>query len=598
MKSKLIAFWKGLDLFCKISAIAIIVVVILLLIAVFAGKGLAIFFSVVQLAGLIAAILMQVNIIKLESGKAWIKYLVLIVAVLLTVLNIMSYSWGQDKSTNSDITYQPMVSDTSEISEIPVETTVQVPYSASDCVGQDYLTIKNDFSTAGFYNIKVEEIEDLKYSETDKENIIESISIGDRTDFVKGQEFNKSNEVLIRYHVFERCTVTIHVDFVPNLILSKYDVDLLLNGIEKDTLEHGIDKEFEYSVIPGEYTITFESVESSSVKGEVSLTVDCDIEASYQISCHSDKVSVETIYVDRLTELAEGEVKLDVPASEYKYKNYTEVENALKTLGFTNIKHEVLYDIVLGWTEDGEVDSVSIAGNKDFKRGDVFVSDAEVVITYHMPEDANPANITMEKGSSNYISLDYLDVQQALKDLGFINIELEESTTEDASHNNGEVFVVNINGRSFDSGDVFSPSDRVCIKYYVVVEPQPVFYSTNDYETAKKGDTGIFSYKSTGKSYDIYWIIDFDEGYVYYFTEGNGESSCDRLKIESGTLNDKVIITYHDGGDEWSYSLHFNYINQPETLIMVDNDGFDYKYSTTSLDKALRLRNAKSIKDY
>ncbi len=385
---------------------------------------------------------------------------------------------------------------------------------------------------------------------------------------------------------------------MPNLILSKYDVDLLLNGIEKDTLEHGIDKDFEYSVLPGEYTITFESVESSSVKGEVSLTVDCDIEASYQISCHSDKVSVETIYVDRLTELAEGEVKLDVPASEYKYKNYTEVENALKTLGFTNIKHEVLYDIVLGWTEDGEVDSVSIAGNKDFKRGDVFASDAEVVITYHMPEDANPANITMEKVASNYIGLNYLEVQQALKDLGFTNIELEESTTEDASHNNGEVFVVNIDGRSFDVGDVFSPDDRVCIKYYVVVEPQPVFYSSNDYETAKKGDTGVFSYKSAGKSYDIYWIIDFDKGYVYYFTEGNGESSCDRLKIESGTLNDKVIITYHDGGDEWSYSLHFNYINHPETLIMVDNDGFDYKYSTTSLDKALSLRDAKSIKDY
>ncbi len=62
MKSKLIAFWKGLDLFCKISAISIIVVVILLLIAVLAGKGLAFFFSVIQLAGLISAILMQVNI--------------------------------------------------------------------------------------------------------------------------------------------------------------------------------------------------------------------------------------------------------------------------------------------------------------------------------------------------------------------------------------------------------------------------------------------------------------------------------------------------------------------------------------------------------
>lgn len=56
-------------------------------------------------------------------------------------------------------------------SEIPVETTAHVHYSASDCVGQDYLTIKNDFSIAGFYNIKVEEIEDLKFSETDNTNL-------------------------------------------------------------------------------------------------------------------------------------------------------------------------------------------------------------------------------------------------------------------------------------------------------------------------------------------------------------------------------------------------------------------------------------------
>ena len=152
----------------------------------------------------------------------------------------------------------------------------------------------------------------------------------------------------------------------------------------------GEPKDFEFTIEPGEYTLTFESDESSSVKGETSLTVDCDMDVSYKISCSSDKISIETLYVDRLAELADGEVKLDVPASEYKFKNYTEVEKALKSLGFTNIKHNVLYDIVLGWTDEGEVDSVSIAGNTDFKRGDVFTSDSEVIITYHMKEEDDP----------------------------------------------------------------------------------------------------------------------------------------------------------------------------------------------------------------
>lgn len=129
-------------------------------------------------------------------------------------------------------------------------------------------------------------------------------------------------------------------------------------------------------------------------------------------------------------------------------------------------------------------------------------------------------------------------------------------------------------------------------------EPSAVTYSTNDYETAKNGNSGVFSYVNRGASYDIYWIIDFDEEYVYYFTDGNGDEGCDKVKIESGDLNDVLIITYHDGGDSWSYGLHFHYKNQPTKLIMQDNDGFEYEYTTTDLTKALELRASKTIHEY
>lgn len=533
---------------------------------------------------------------KLDAKKKWIKFLVLVIVILFTILNVMSCSWGQSDPEKKDSNLSS--ADSTDASSV---ITVKTPYSAGECVGQDYSTIKSDFDSAGFTTIKIEKVEDLKPSESDKVNTVESISVDGNTEFVKGQDFNNSDAVAIRYHAYETCKLTIHVEFPQNLIFSTYDVNMFLNGVEKDTLKHGTDKDFEFSVDPGEYVLTFESAESPSVKGEVALTVDCDTDTSYKISCYNDKISVETLYVDRLTELAEGEVKLDVAASEYKHENYTEVETALKDLGFTNIKYEVLYDIVFGVTENGEVESISIAGNKDFKRGDVFTSDAEIIITYHMPEDDDPANITMPKSSSEYDGQNYLDIQQALKDLGFNNIELDEVTTEDSSYTDGEVILIEISGWSFDAGDVFSPDDKVYIKYYTVVEPEPgkaVFYSTNDYETAKKGNTGVFSYIKRGGSYDIYYVIDFDEGYVYYFTDGNGEDSCDRLKIESGDLNSNITITYHDDGTEWSYEIHFKYVNHPETLIMVDNDGSEWKYTTTNLDDALIIRNTKNIKDY
>ena len=522
MREKVSAKWGKLSTYGKIATVAIVVFALLFIVALLSEKTAATIIAVLQIALSVVAVLMHRGIIKIEQKKVWLKWLLLGIAALLTVLNVMSYSW---EAENKNKPTSNQTSDTS-IAAVPVAA----PYGAAECLEQDYTTIQAAFYAAGFTNIEAEKVEDLQATDVDKVNTIDAISVDGKTDFTKEQEFQSDDEVLIRYHGYAKCNVKIHVDFVPNLIFSKYDVNLLLNGIEEGTLTHGEDQDFEFSIDPGEYTLTFESAESSSVKGEVTLTVDCDVEASYKIACSSDKVSVETLYVDRLTELADGEVKLDVAASEYKHKNYEDVAAALKMLGFTNIKYEVLYDIVLGWTDDGEVESVSIADKTDFNRGDVFPADAEIVITYHMPEDDDPNKTT------------------------------ETIPAED--------------------------------------DNRPVFYSTNDYETAKQGNSGVFSYKSTGGSYDIYWIIDFDEGYVYWFTDGNGDSTCDRLKIDSGTLNDKVIITYHDGSDEWSYSLHFKYVDHPETLIMVDNDGFDYKYATTDLNNAISIRDTKTINDY
>ena len=49
-----------------------------------------------------------------------------------------------------------------------------------------------------------------------------------------------------------------------------------------------------------------------------------------------------------------------------------------------------LYDIVIGWTEEGEVDSVSVDGNTEFEQGDIFKKDAAIVITYHMKKEDDP----------------------------------------------------------------------------------------------------------------------------------------------------------------------------------------------------------------
>jgi hypothetical protein len=121
-------------------------------------------------------------------------------------------------------------------------------------------------------------------------------------------------------------------------------------------------------------------------------------------------------------------------------------------------------------------------------------------------------------------------------------------------------------------------------------------HSSNNRDIAKKGDSGVFAYQG-GNNY-IYIIIDFEEGYVYRFIEGNGDNSCERVKIDSGDLNQGLQVTYHDSGMTWSNWFHFKWKNQPEILILLDNDYFDWTFYETDIETALLLKSTKRITDY
>ena len=156
IKAKAIESWNSLDVFCKIVTVASAVVMLLLLVAIFAHKGFAIAFSVLQIAGLVVATLMHKEIIK--APKQYLKYIVLAVAIVFTVLNIMSYSWGTDTpsvqtppATNEDVENTP-----EEIDWANITLSNMLPEPHSNLMdilynGEDWLNIniynlsENDF---------------------------------------------------------------------------------------------------------------------------------------------------------------------------------------------------------------------------------------------------------------------------------------------------------------------------------------------------------------------------------------------------------------------------------------------------------------------
>ena len=615
IKDKASDKWRKLNTYSKVTTVAIAVFVLLCLVAFLFGKTAAGIIAVLQIVLTVAALLMKKQIIKVP--KSWIHFVALALAVVLLVpyVSLFKLDYGDaEKFAWSDILladvvpepesrFGEIIGNSSEYLSLYVYRTSAADYGEYvDACKEKGFTVEADQSEQSYYAYNADGYKlSLYYDESNSkmhigvdaaeqygtlvwpDSIIASMlpvpasTTGEITqDDDKGFQAYVSNTPIDEFKNYvAACAdrgfnidayesdesysaensegyklsvsyqgnsvisisvdepeyeVSIEIECVENWAFSKYDVDVYIDDSFEGTIDHGTTETFAVTMSKGTYEIRFVNAEDDEVTGTVVIDIHQDESLRYKISCTSTKIDVETI-VGTIAEYGEDEAPMPQSASSYKFDNYEDVQKELTDAGFTNISFEILYDIVLGWTDEGDIENISVDGKTDFDQGDIFKKDAPIVITYHMKEEDDP------------------------------NKPVESETPN-------------------------------------VEEDSPVFYSTNTYEAAKEGNSGVFSYRDRGNSYDIYWIIDFDEGYVYYFTDGNGDSTCDRLKIDSGTLNDKVIITYHDGGDEWSYSLHFKYVDHPETLIMVDQNGFDYKYSTTDLDDALSLRATKTIKDY
>lgn len=311
-----------------------------------------------------------------------IKYIVSAFSIMLSLFVVAGCSGKSDKNNIS--------------SKKAVVKDINVSCVSDEYAGKEYYDVVSELESEGFTNISTKEIEDLKASDEEKLNTVENVSIDGKTDFSEGDSFKSDVKVVVEYHGYAKCEVKLHVNFIPNLLFSKYDVELKFDGMSEGNIKHGKDADFELSVDPGEYTVEFVSADSSSVTGETKLKVTGNVNVSYKISCYSDEITVENEYTENLDQVGESDIMMPSDASEYNYKNYKEVESTIKDLGFTNISTEILYDIVFGITDEGETESVSIGGNRDFKRGDIFSKDEEVVITYHMKEEDDPDKETDE----------------------------------------------------------------------------------------------------------------------------------------------------------------------------------------------------------
>lgn len=331
------------------------------------------------------------------------------------------------------------------------------------------------FSTSGFINVTAETVydKDPNFFVKEYEN---EVKIGGISSFVEGEAFPFDSEVSVICHLpYKLYDVTIHIVFPSNWFFSTYDVDVLVDGKINTTLKHGENYDLILALKEGTHALSFKNVNDSSVSGSTDFSVNDDIEMEYRINCHSDEIAIYLQYSENKHAAGANEVLMPKSVDDYLHQNYQTIISELQSAGFTNVTTDILYDIELGFTPEGSVDSVSIDGETNFTRGDVFPKNAEVIVTYHMNENDDPTKIKPPYDTETAKGVAYQDVVLAFEETGFTDISTEKRFESAFSGYTAETVAnIYINGiGTFDISDAFSPDAEIRIDYYVLSSSDP-----------------------------------------------------------------------------------------------------------------------------
>lgn len=378
-----------------------------------------------------------------------------------------------------------------------------VPISSSEIQDYDYLDIEKLFLDAGFINVQSEIRADLDPDEHEEE-FVNEIKIENEETFSKGDAHAVDSVVKIICHTtYEKYDIKVRVVCSQNLLFNKYDVKIVFDGNTEDTLSHGKANDYTFRAKSGNHDIEFVSAEDSSVFGKTELnSVESDIDVSYSLVCHGSEIEVKTNYFDRKVTLDSTQAKVANSAYIYRDMEYAKVLSALKKAGFKNITSNAIYDAdneSIFSHHDGDVTEITIAGKKDFKKGEVFLKTDAVVITYHTLPENDPAVIA-EKEAVEKAEKEQAALLEKLEAVCPLNSAQKASVVAMTNSQAPDVFAAD--GNSYDSKKFHSYGDLD--GFYISVNQEGSWYAKN--ETTWRCDNVL--YKING--YDTYMLASFD----------------------------------------------------------------------------------------
>lgn len=99
----------------------------------------------------------------------------------------------------------------------------------------------------------------------------------------------------IAYAAGDEYQLHLDIDFEENLFMSKYDVDVYINGSKVTTIRHGKSLDDTFPVPAGICTITFQKTDAADVCGTMKIGITANTEFSCDIKATYDKVEISNV---------------------------------------------------------------------------------------------------------------------------------------------------------------------------------------------------------------------------------------------------------------------------------------------------------------
>ncbi len=399
-----------------------------------------------------------------------------------------------------------------------------------------------------------------------------------------------------------------------NLLFSKYDVIVYLDGKEIASVANGTTFGEMYDVFEGNHELVFCKAGDDTVNASHTIAVSGDMTIKCDIGHGSDSIELKN-YVATAGVDAVSTTMINVVGM-----NLSEAKRALEEKGLSNVREEP-YERIFNsnnWVVlKQSIDEGTIVNKREEIRLDCIKISEKVANEYtnkNIDEIQTAANI--EGYMVSWVDSERNSMNEQVSK--FNQDEKKDWIAEKASLSGSTITIVlkyigdpqkttkkTTVATTKKTTVATTKKMTVATTKKTTAPPRKttqktsstVFYSTNDRETARQGKTGVYAYSRRVGDNELFYIIDFNKKCVYSFSRE--EDLCTKANMDSGDLNSLIVVTYHDENLVWKEGLCFKWVRQPETLLVQIESSWDsYEFIYTDLEDALKIRDKKKIVQY